>query len=344
MDPRLAKIAEGLPKLEGEARTETLLALIPLVQALPEDQFEPAWRLFQRFQAKDLIEVLFYRWAEVDEDEAWRRAREKGDEGEPSYAVGGVVDFLATRNPSKALELIGGIPRGLFRTVMELRVYRTLGLTDPKSALQLAKSTGIEQAAATKELLTYWAEKNPAEALAWIAAEVPEKEQQDLEKEILDDLTFERPDLAVVAAQTLANKDRRESATLFAIQCLAQTQPDAAHAFLKSATGLDSDFSMNAAFNLGQSGPQLLEDLALNLPMSDYRDGFLGVYERKIDADAEPERLITLTMMQSNPESRHTLIGFRFPNWLRKDPEKARAWLESADLPAALKSKLVTSR
>ena len=347
-DPRLAQIAARIARLGSyESDAENWLEVASAIMALPGELLPETWNLLKAHGSDrgPLVEALFARWGEIDPQSAADEATAAADSSLQSQAWLGLLSSWVVRDPQAALARVQQLPEGLMREATTLSALEKLALARPAEALALATTIPQTRVAEYSKATTLamWAERDPEAAVGWIDANEPEDSRHLTRKKLYDNLTIERPDLALTLTLKEAEPSIRHDATLFALQQMALPSPDRAlEAFRALPDDLRTrDMATNAGGMLVRSAPQAMQEFIAAEPAGEFRDELARNW---INAQGEsrPDVAIEMAAGFSRSRDRALMLDFSAKRWLERDRAAAEAWLrETPLLDDATKQKLL---
>ncbi|HTB82582.1 MAG TPA: hypothetical protein VK742_02910 [Candidatus Sulfotelmatobacter sp.] len=318
-------------------------ALSKVISVLPVDQFTNTLDRLNELKpapGEPVYTLLFQRWATNDAAQAWEAANSQPDSIEKNQALATVIYGLAQTDFSNALVQAASLPVGDTRSHIITGLFHAQAATNALAAISILPAA--DQVSATNQIVTTWAQQNPA-AAAQFAADHPELPNSiyheiafawgksdfsaatnwfaglpsdDAKAAALSGLALAQADSAPASAldwlQSSPETNAQPAAMQAVIQSWAQTEPEAAAEWLTNSAPATNNESLFNGFVTGA---------AVNYP------GFAAQWTQSVTNDAERQKLQFQIARQ----------------WLKSDPAAATNWIDGLDLPEKVRSGLKAS-
>ena len=253
-------------------------------------------------------------------------------------SLGHLLFFWGSEHPDEALAWLDALPdRNLRTALLERAAHITLNTNPEKSLpLALAMSEGANRTQRLSDLLSKWAVRDPAAALAWIGAHnepgVAEA-SADAHAAILGSIARDEPATAVAEWNTIAEARTKAAAILPIAASWARTDPGAA---LRWAS------EQEAALKVDRIHDSLIYAWSKNDPLAAlrwaeaqtdasrrerYLASLAGTWKEKAPRAATADLFAQI----QDPTLRTSILTNHLREWLSKDRPAAQAWLESHD-------------
>lgn len=264
---------------------------------------------------------------------------------EKSGLLGAAVEKWSEIDPPAAADFLDRTPSAAIGFTMAFnQVTRKWAARDPVAAMYwaIAHSTGPHGATALTGAITGWWEKDPAAAEAFATAHADEANGQQLMSAIASELVQQDPRKAAAWADTLpAADDRRMGYALIAMQW-AMSDPGAAASWAAGlpnevqSTALDSSVSLWANTN-PQAAAQWIQSLS-----GPARDEAVATYIA-VALPKDPAAAAAWAISIEDPGKRISALKGVLPQWMQRDPNAARTWIQNSSLGEAEKAKLLAA-
>lgn len=342
-------IAERLTDMEGIVRSENALsrsrAMLAWIDSLAPDEFEAA---VARFRSLGITEarmgeyaMLLTAWAEIDPTAAlayttkntrggpatstvlaawagrdpeaaiaWAEANHEGEDANP-YMVG-IIRALAETNPTRATELLQGLPFGSERGEALTAMIPHLLKMGPDSAKSWIANLTDERLrdGATARFAEEMAKTDPAGTASWLLSNLGEASTRSVD-EVYEQWAKADKSAAMASFNQLPAGDARSRALRGLVTIEARENPQAAAA-LMDANPTDVDDRM--------------------------------VYHFMWNAfDQSPAVALSQANKISDESRRNRMYEHSLNSWLKSDPAAAQSWINSANLPESVLKSLESS-
>ncbi len=252
-------------------------------------------------------------WASRDPESAiaWAEANHEGDEANP-YIVG-IIRGIAATNPTRATELLQGLPFSTERgEALQAMVPHLLKL-GPDSAKEWISSLSDDRLkdGATARLAEAMAKEDPAGTASWLLANLGESSTRSVD-EVFEEWAKTDKGAAMKSFEQLPAGDARSRA-------------------LRGLVTIEARNDAQAAANLMNSHPADIDDrMVLHFVWNSFGDS--------PQIAANQIGLIKDERMQSRMYQR------ALSSWLEDEPAAAQRWIDSANLPERVLKSLGNER
>jgi hypothetical protein len=317
-------------------------ALSKIIPVLPADQFTNTLDQLNSLKpapGEPIYTLLFQRWATNDAPQAWDAAKSQPDSAAQNQAFATILNGLASTDFSNALVLAESLPVGDTHSALIAGLLRSVAATN---ALPFVQSLPLsEQVSVTNQIVTAWAQKDPATAAQFVAdhPELP----ADVYHEIA--LAWGKSDFSA-ATNWFANvpSGDAQAATLSGL-ALVQTSnaPASALNWLQSSPETNAQPAMAAVIEpWAQTEPAAAADWLTNLPPATKNDAIFKAFIAGAVVKY-PDFAARWTQSVTNEIERQKFQIQVARQWLKTDPAAATNWINSLDLPAKIRSSLKAS-
>jgi hypothetical protein len=296
--------------------------------------------------AKDkLVEIVGQQLTRQNPEEALRWVRSQLTGRALNRTLDFMVSILNWENPQQAAAIITSMPAGAERDSRINQTAASLAKQDLAAAIawanQLPESSAIKQA--WQGIAKQWA-KDDLEAAAEYAVKLPAGVRQNaLVEQVTTTWWQSDPPAALRWAQALTAGDRRTLAVFSVVSSWSAEEPEAAAAWVvKCPEGELRDLSMGGVVSRwARTDPAAAGEWLKTFPAGKSRDW--GVENFMLNSSNYPEYAAAAVTLISDAKQRNLCIENLARQWLRSDPEAARKWLDTLDLPADQIERLLKS-
>lgn len=244
-------------------------------------------------------------WASRDPDAAiaWAEANHEGDGANP-YMVG-IIRAIAETNPTRATELLQGLPFGSERGEALAAMVPHLLKMGPESAKQWISALSDERLrdGATARFAEEMAKSDPAGTASWLLANLGEASTRAVD-EVFEEWAKTDKAAAVNSFKQLPEGDARTRALRGLVTIEARSDPQAAATLMDTYPGdVDDRMVYHFMWNSFDKAPAVALSQATKISDENRRN---RMYE-------------------------HTLSS-----WLERDQAAAQRWIDSANLPESV--------
>ena len=341
-DRSASTIDERLADMEGIVRGENALsrsrAMLAWIDSLAPDEFEAAVAHFRSLGITDArmgeYAMLLTAWAEIDPTAAlayttkntrggmatgtvlaawagrdpeaaiaWAEANHEGEDANP-YMVG-IIRALAETNPTRATDLLQGLPFGSERGEALTAMIPHLLKMGPDSAKSWIANLTDERLrdGATARFAEEMAKTDPAGTASWLLSNLGEASTRSVD-EVYEQWAKADKSAAMASFNQLPAGDARSRALRGLVTIEARENPQAA-ARLMDANPTDVDDRM--------------------------------VYHFMWNAfDQAPAVALSQANKISDESRRNRMYEHSLDSWLKSDPAAAQSWINSANLPESV--------
>jgi len=227
----------------------------------------------------------------------------------------GIVRW-AQGDPIAAAEALASFPKSEITRQAWLQVAESLAAHDPAAALDWVQQHGDHESvsAATQGLISGWWQKDPAAAEAYARANSETPVGQQVASMLANRMAVSNPEKAADWAAQLSNRDARAMSelTVTPSSAWARNDPAGAARWISSLGG-------------------------------EVRDSAIAGYSSVV-ALSNPADALAWALSIGNERTRTMTALPVATNWLARQPEAARQWIEASDLSPAEKSRLLGGR
>ncbi len=251
------------------------------------------------------------------------------------------LQSLTRTDPKAAAALISKLVPGPVQTQAALSVARALATENPAGAAAWMQTlqAGELRGKVLNTILDAWARQDPVAAGQYVGQMTAGPEQQAAAARVAA-LLASNPTQAIAWAQSLGNEPAREAAVVNLASAWAQRDPAAAAQWAGSLSPVEV---RTEALN-GAMSHWLLQDSA---GARNFIFGLTGDTQASAAAhlapglaQRDPKGTIAWAQTLPSPEAREAAVIAAYARWLNNAPAEARAWLATANLPAATKARL----
>ncbi|MEK6230745.1 MAG: hypothetical protein N2A42_02735 [Luteolibacter sp.] len=337
---------ERLTDMEGIVRGENALdrgrAMLSWIDSLAPDEFEDA---VARFRSLGITEarmgeyaMLLTAWAEADPTAAlayttentrggmatgtvlaawasrdpesaiaWARANHEGDGANPHMV--GVIRGLVETSPSRATELLVGLPFSAERGQALAAMIPHLLKLGPDSAKQWISALSDERLrdGATARFAEEMAKADPAGTASWLLANLSETSTRSVD-EVFEEWAKQDKGAALSSFESMPEGDARSRALRGLVTIEAREDPQAAAKLMDSHPGdIDDSMVLHFVWNSFDKAPEVAMGQVTKIEDESRRN---RMYQRALDS------------------------------WLDDDQAAAQRWIDSAELPEAVMKSL----
>ena len=337
---------ERLTDMEGIVRGENALdrgrAMLSWIDSLAPDEFEDA---VARFRSLGITEarmgeyaMLLTAWAEADPTAAlayttentrggmatgtvlaawasrdpesaiaWARANHEGDGANPHMV--GVIRGLLETSPSRATELLVGLPFSAERGQALAAMIPHLLKLGPDSAKQWISALSDERLrdGATARFAEEMAKADPAGTASWLLANLSETSTRSVD-EVFEEWAKQDKGAALSSFESMPEGDARSRALRGLVTIEAREDPQAAAKLMDSHPGdIDDSMVLHFVWNSFDKAPEVAMGQVTKIEDESRRN---RMYQRALDS------------------------------WLDDDQAAAQRWIDSAELPEAVMKSL----
>ncbi|MDI1338014.1 MAG: hypothetical protein PSU94_17685 [Lacunisphaera sp.] len=326
----------------GESRERALRALADgwAARDLPAAL---AWA--QQLAAADrppVMEAVLMTMAVDDPARAMAIARQTLAGAALDRTLTAALQSLTRANPAEAAAIVSTLPAGEVQTRAALDVARELAAQDPTTALAWAGTlpAGNVRDLALSNILEIWAASHPQDAANY-AASLPAGSLQDAAAvRVAGQWAAVDPARAIAWAQTLAGEAARNVALAHIASTWAQRDPAAATHWAAATPVLPAEaFTGALSYWMQQDAGAVKTFVHALAGESQVR---AATFIAPTLAQADPPAAIAWTQTLSDPAARDSALAAAYARWRVNAPGAAHAWLATANLPAAIKARLLT--
>lgn len=332
MDERLTKMEQIV---RGENALDRSRAMLSWIDSLAPSEFEAA---VARFRSLGLTEermgeyaMLLTAWAQIDPTAAlayttentrggiatgtvlaawasrdpesaiaWAEANHEGEEANP-YMIG-IIRSLAATNPTRATELLQGLPFSSERgeALQAMIPHLLKGGADAAKTWIAGLSDERLRDGATARFAEEMAKTDPAGTASWLLANLGDASTRSVD-EVFEEWAKTDRAAALASFANLPEGAARSRALRGLVTIEARTDPQAAAALMnRHPTDVDDRMVLHFVWNSFDKAPDIA---ASQIGLIEDQDRRNRMYERALDA------------------------------WLDRDANAAQSWIDSANLP-----------
>jgi hypothetical protein len=367
VDPQAAA-TYVLPLPDGRARNDAIVAIaggwasndvtaaLAWVRQLPDGpaKKQAFSRLRYRWATQDLPDMMAYAETlpagttkdELVQTAAQQLACQNPEEGLrwvrsqlTGSALNSTLQSMASQltgeNPAQAAAFVASMPAGAERDKLINRTASSLASRDPVAAIawadKLPESRTLEQA--WQAIAQHWA-KDDFQAAADYVLKLPAGVRQSaLVKQVATAWSQNDPQAALRWAQALPAGECQTLAVVAVVSSWSEEEPEAAAAWVLKCPedGLRGLSISGVVSCWTRTDPAAACEWLKTLPEGKTRDQ--GVKAFMLNSFNYPDAVAAVNLI-SDANQRNLCIENLARQWLRSDPEAARKWLDTLDLPA----------
>lgn len=292
------------------------------------------------FQGMMLRPTLFRSWIARDPENAVAYYNENKDSLSTapwmSYNGSDIPSTLARewaqRDLNAALNWVNTLPVADQHNA-RTAIIADLAKSNINSALeQWNKLPESERSKASSKLAQTWALQDPTAAMAWINS-LPEKDRFMPQISALQSMSLKDIDQTALYVNQLGSQNQKDDAIRQIGFNLASKNPQAAIDWISAVNNpkATESFIPAIASQLTFSNPTKAVSWIESLPSGSSRDQAVMSYAHNAPVSKSQQ---TLDMLGSitNVEQRNGVINHTVSQWMRSEPDKAKAWLQSSNL------------
>jgi hypothetical protein len=332
MDERLVKMEEIV---RGENALDRSRAMLSWIDSLAPSEFEAA---VAKFRGLGLTEarmgeyaMLLTAWAEVDPMAALAYTTANTSGG---MATGTVLAAWASRDPESAIAWAESNHEGEEANPYMVGIIRSLAATNPTRATELLQGLPFssERGAALQTMIPHLLKEGPEAAKSWIAALSDERLRDGATARFAEEMA--KADPAGTASWLLANLGEASTRSVDEVfEEWAKTDKDAALAsFTKLPEGGARTRALRGLVTIeARTDPQAAAAL-MNRNPADVDDRM--VYHFVWNAfDKAPDVAANQIALIEDERGRNRMYERSLGAWLDRDADAAQSWINSANLP-----------
>lgn len=347
---RTATIDDRLSKMEDIVRGENALdrsrAMLSWIDSLAPSEFEAAVARFRSLGITDArmgeYAMLLTAWAEVDPMAALAYTKENTRGG---MATGTVLSAWASRDPESAIAWAEANHEGEEANPYMVGIIRSLAAMNPTRATELLQGMPFsgERGEALRAMLPHLMKQGPEAAKSWIAALSDERLRDGATARFAEEMA--KTDPAGTASWLLANLGAASTRSVDEVFTeWAKTDKNAALAsFANLPEGGARSRALRGLVTVeARENPQAAAAL-MNRHPADVDDRMVmhfvwNAFDKAPDVAAGQIGLIKADNMRNRMYSRS--LGA----WLDREPAAAQRWIDSANLPEPVVRSLANRR
>lgn len=291
---------------------------------------------------RSYIGYILSAWATRNPEAAMNYCLSEKNPSDPM----GYAQIITKTSPDTALEWVGGL-YGIERTMAKMGFLIELSKSHPERMGEFATRLGDIKSYSNIHGATaaQWIKIDKEAALKWINTLSGELKREAMGEALsvlpleesmreLSTLTGKTKDAAIAKiASTLAHKSEEQAIEW--IMKNADADPESLERITQSLYDFDylkpSVQEYLTKMPAGEMKDLLIENAVYNLVYSEYHSDVLQ--------DVSSEELLSLASNVGNTERKEQVIEEVLGNWIYKDPEATRAWLDKSDMPQEKKKK-----
>lgn len=286
-----------------------------------------------------------------DNSPAWRRTVADALATNPSVknrpaALRDLLFQWGSSQPDEALAWLKSLPDPDLRVTLLERASRSYYTNNPEKSLPLllAMPDGDNRTSAIADRLGAWAKINPDAALAWLKDHAAEPgvaaASQTVQGALIGEIARDDPQAAIASWQELSDPKAKDAARRAIMKAWGEKDPASALKWAESQReansrtyyGADQELVYRWARTDPEAALRWVEEMATRLPQgmnhiaNDYLQAIGGTWNEKAP------RAVTADLYSKikDPKLRVDAISNHVREWLTKDPEGARAWVEAS--------------
>jgi hypothetical protein len=315
----------------------------------PDEAAAHALKLRADWQQSLALKIVAEKWNKSDRDGAlaWAQSLPSipGEgvtiERRDPKPLAAVLKTWFSEDAESALRWLEQQPDSAMKTDVLGVLSKDLGSENPQQAVEAASMmpAGKAQESALRNLIREWGESDFDGALDWAQQHTDQRIRNSLLPPLVDQLASRDPHAALDIAQTLEGESQTRSVS-GVLRAWAGKEPEAAAEWASAQPENDKLLS-SVAWSWAQTNRERALEWATSLPEGPAKDAALTGGVRMIAQSEQP--LLTLPWITSigSEDKRARAYEELASWWLRSDPAKARAWLETAPIPAPKKADLL---
>jgi predicted transcriptional regulator len=318
-------------------------ALLKLLPTLPAGQFTNTLDRLNELKpspGEPVYALLFQRWATNDAAQAWDAAKSQPDSVEQNQALTAVINGLAGIDFSNALARAASLPVGDTRSRFIAGLLH--GQTATNTLADVSALPAADQAAATNQIATLWAQNDPP-AAAQFAVEHPEL-PAPLYREIA--LAWGKSDFSAATNwfAGLPAGDAKAAALSGLALAQATNAPASALDWLLASPETNAQPAAIQAVlqSWSQTEPEAAAQWLTNLPATTNNDSLFNAFITGAMVKY-PDFAAQWTQSVTNDADRQKFQIQVARQWLKTDPAAATNWIDNLDLPEKIRSSLKAS-
>lgn len=329
-------------------KTETLLqATQRKVGTAPEATLEWLQSMETSAEQEEAILQAISAWTLEDSENAllWLETNTQGNTRLEN--LNHAIELWAKNSPEAAARWIQGMANDGSKQTAAAALTQIWGATAPVEAaawIENLSNTPTRDEAASR-LVQVWAQSDPEAAARWALAEAEFGGNRNLLDESVIALTKADPTKAETWVRSLAE---------------AFDQPEGLEAYLRTRTEIDPLGTMTEIASLAETDPiqqetnptvimetwSRIDSVSASQWLSGQspgplRDAAISGFVRTI-RDYEPMAAAEWSIATANPELQSQNLHTTFESWGFTNPNDALDWLQSSNLPTALRQSLMT--
>lgn len=343
MDDRLSEMEDIV---RGENALDRSRAMLSWIDSLAPSEFEAAVAYFRNLGITDArmgeYAMLLTAWAEVDPMAALAYTKENTGGG---MATGTVLSAWASRDPESAIAWAEANHEGEEANPYMTGIIRSLAAINPTRATELLQGMPFsgERGAALQTMIPHLLKQGPEAAKSWIAALSDERLRDGATARFAEEMA--KTDPAGTASWLLANLGEASTRSVDEVfEEWAKTDKNAALAsFANLSQGGARTRALRGLVTVeARENPQAAAAL-MNRHPTDVDDRMVmhfvwNAFDEAPDVAAGQIGLIKADDMRNRMYSRSLGV------WLDKEPAAAQRWIDSANLPEPVIRSLANRR
>ena len=295
--------------------------------------------------AKDkLVEIVGQQLTRQNPEEALRWVRSQLTGRALNRTLDFMVSILNWENPQQAAAIITSMPAGAEHDRRINQTAASLAKQDLAAAIAWADQLPESRAQqAWQGIAKQWAMDDPTAAADYALKLTAGVRQNALVEQVATTWWQSDPPAALRWAQALPAGDRRTLAVFSVVSSWSAEEPEAAAAWVvKCPEGELRDLSMGGVVSRwARTDPAAAGEWLKTFPAGKSRDWGVGKF--MLNSSNYPEYAAAAVTLISDARQRNLCIENLARQWLRSDPEAARKWLDTLDLPADQLERLLKS-
>jgi hypothetical protein len=261
------------------------------------------------------------------------------------HLIGKGIVRWAQDDPASAVQTLETFSASEISRETWVQVAESYGARDPAAALEWIQKHGDEETvnATTQGLISGWWQKDPSAAEAYVRANSATVVGQRAASILANRMASSQPEKAAAWAAQLTNPDARAMSELTVAAPWAATDPMAASKWVQTLP------VENAAMVAGTvAGSWAQNDPAgalqwISSLTGETRNSAIAGYSATVSPN-DPANALSWALSISNDHLRNRAVMPIVTNWLARQPEAARQWIEKSDLSPDEKARLLAGR
>ncbi len=328
-DPKTA-MQEAIIMIPGSERDSALQGITDTWASQdPQQAFTYVEQIADNRLRQQLLETVLYRWAEQDPQAAYDVIQGLPLLGRTSSISYTVFTNLANDNPEDALDIIENIPSSRNRSDAYSAAIQTWAARDAKAAArfvaQLDNKQLKQQLAPT--VIQYLSTQSPDEALAWAKQQDPNG-QLYLQNTVISQIATKNPEQALQIALSSRQPSLRQQLIVTVIDNLSYNDPERAAGMLDQLpiNDINADAINSVVYNWANTNPDAAIAWVNSKSGSLRNDGLISIGNQL--ASVDPELAASYLPQLSGPvrESWAQNITYYYSSY---DFVEAATWIEN---------------